>query len=61
MTSACGWLAEFEFFKCVSVRVLIADTCTFWERGTRTLLEQCFAEARGYGFGLVAVDQQPSL
>jgi hypothetical protein len=32
-----------------------------WERGSRTLLEQCFAEARSYGFGVVAVDQQPSL
>ena len=32
-----------------------------WERGTRTLLERCFAEGRSYGLGLVAVDQQPGL
>jgi hypothetical protein len=39
----------------------VPEARTPWERGTRTLLEQCFAEARSYGFGLVAVDQQPSL
>jgi hypothetical protein len=39
----------------------VPEARTPWERGTRTLLEQCFAEARSYGFGMVAVDQQPSL
>ena len=31
------------------------------ELGNRTLLERCFAEGRSYGFGLIALDQQPSL
>ncbi len=39
----------------------VPEARTSWDRGSRTLLEQCFAEGRAYGFGLVAVDQQPSL